>query len=275
MKYIELFIILVVIILLTSCSRDSEPTSPESQKLTLDHGIDSANVILKYGQQVIVNDELAVQFDSVTADSSCPIGAECKWAGDGGVRLKLSIERNLEEVVLHTNLEPKFYSIGDYQIKLIALNPYPNLTGTIKPESYEIELAIKYFVTSPVKPVRLIDENNNSAVQHDMLEINNVSLDKDLIKFNVRYSGGCRIHEFELFAYKVIQKSNPAQVTVILSHNSNKDDCKALITEKIRFDLTTLKNYLKDNYNIRDKVILLLFDPSGKPLHNNLMEYYF
>jgi regulator of sigma D len=68
-------------------------------------------------------------------------------------------------------------------------------------------------------------------------------------------------------------ESNPAQVTVRLSHNSNGDMCEALISKNVSFDLSTLKKYLKQNFNIQDKVVLLLFDSSGMPLRNPVIEY--
>ena len=61
----------------------------------------------------------------------------------------------------------------------------------------------------------------------------------------------------------------------MLSHNSNKDACEAMITKEVKFDLSELKEYLKKNYNIQDKVVLLLFDPSGRPLRNPVIEYNF
>ena len=275
LKSSRLLLAILLVVTVSACSRNSEPTSPENQELTLNKETDSATVFLKYNQKAIVNSELTIHFEGVAGDSRCPMDANCVWAGDGEINLNLSKENESKDISLHTTLDPKLYDFAGYRIELKTLNPYPKSTEIIKQEDYNVELMIRHSESDTIKPVLLINEENNSLVEHDLLNVNKVQLDKDLLAFEVSYSGGCETHEIDLLAYKSIQKSNPAQVTVMLSHNSNKDACEAMITKEVKFDLSELKEYLKKNYNIQDKVVLLLFDPSGRPLRNPVIEYNF
>jgi len=274
-KYKNTLFVFVTILSVISCSRNSDPTSPDNQKLTLNKGTDSAVVSLKYKQRAVVNEELTVKFEGVTADSRCPIDLRCVWAGDGEVKLILSNREATKEIILHTTLEPKLYDFAGYQIELKTLTPYPKSTETIKPEDYIADLTIKHSTSAQTESIKLINGNNSYAVKSDMININSVSLEKDILKFEMSYAGGCKTHVIDLYAYKEIEKSNPAQVTVMISHNANKDNCEALITKEVKFDLLPLKNFLKEHFNIQDKVMLLIFDPSGKPLRNSAIEFAF
>lgn len=87
----------------------------------------------------------------------------------------------------------------------------------------------------------MIDDPNTSAINKDQLNIDGVSIDQDNISSNISYSGGCKDHNIELYALKEFAESNPAQVTLMLSHNADNDMCEAYLTQKVLFDLTALK----------------------------------
>lgn len=272
MKYLKHLYALIFFAALLSCSNDSEPTSPDSRQISLAKS-DSVVVNLKYNQNAVINKEFGIKFVGVTADSRCPANSNCKWAGDGETKIVLIKDGVSNEYSLHTTLERKEIIFSDYKIVLKTLNPYPESVGEIKQEEYNVELVISYSNENE-KTIQLIDEND-AVIKHDILSANNVSCDNDTIIFNITYAGGCKEHIINLYAYKTIEKSNPAKVTIVLSHDANDDYCEALITREIKFDLATLKEYLKTEFNIQDKVVLLLFDPNGNPLQSSGMEYSF
>ena len=70
----------------------------------------------------------------------------------------------------------------------------------------------------------------------------NASINGDILGVGVQYSGGCEEHEFFLYGPTTIPDGDPANVTLYLIHESNKDFCEALISETRQFDLTPLKN---------------------------------
>lgn len=93
----------------------------------------------------------------------------------------------------------------------------------------------------------------------DPYRIENVSLDRDSIRFTVKYSGGCKAHDFSLVAYNYFLESNPVQVNILLEHDSNKDACEALITkDNMSFSLEPLKNEYIKAYGNQGRMILNL-----------------
>jgi hypothetical protein len=273
MKYLKHTCVFIIITLTLSCSNNSEPTSPDSRQITLAKS-DSVVVNLRYNQNAVINKKFGIKFIGVTADSRCPKNVNCVWAGDGETKITLIKDGVSENYSLHTTLEPKKINFSGYKILLKKLNPYPESVGEIKQEEYSVELEILYMDANEENSIKLIDEKD-SLIKHDILTVNNVFCDKDTITLNITYSGGCKKHGINLYAYKTIEKSNPAKITVLLSHDNNDDSCEALITRKIKFNLKQLKEYLKENYDIQDKVVLRLFDPTGNPLYSSDVIYHF
>jgi hypothetical protein len=75
----------------------------------------------------------------------------------------------------------------------------------------------------------------------DPYTIEAVSREGDALQIMVQYSGGCKDHEFVLFADPRIMKSMPPQQNLVLVHNANEDHCRALITDTLRFNLSPLR----------------------------------
>jgi hypothetical protein len=65
-------------------------------------------------------------------------------------------------------------------------------------------------------------------------------IEGDTLFLNVEYSGGCADHDFDM-CHGMFMTSLPAQVNLELDHDANGDLCRALISETLRFDLTTLR----------------------------------
>ena len=74
----------------------------------------------------------------------------------------------------------------------------------------------------------------------DFVAIEAVGLKGDKLIIDVIYGGGCRQHTFQLNWDGKFLKSNPAQVVLELSHDANDDPCRALIHERLQFDLSVI-----------------------------------
>ncbi len=277
MNLISKLLFVTLIISVSQCTKTTEPTSPADNSLTLNKFFDSVTVNIKSGESISINQLVTIKFNRVVSDSRCPMDAICVWAGNGEVELTLINDRKIETKILNTMLEPRYVIFGDYIFELKGLNPYPRSDQQIDPADYNIDLIIKPMNNSDdeIKSVRLINGSDTSIIEKDLLNVNGVEIDSDLLAFNISYSGGCREHKIELYGLKEIAESNPAQVTLMLSHNADNDMCEAYLTQKILFDLTALKNYLRDDHNINDKVLLIIHDTSGKPINNPVVEYTF
>ncbi len=77
-------------------------------------------------------------------------------------------------------------------------------------------------------------------VGKDFTAIEAAGLKGDKLILDVRYTGGCLDHTFQLNWDGAFLKSNPAQVVLELSHNANGDSCQALVSERLQFDLSVI-----------------------------------
>jgi len=85
------------------------------------------------------------------------------------------------------------------------------------------------------KPVK-----EQQPVGTDFAAIQSVGLKGDKLIIDVMYGGGCRQHTFQLNWNGKFLKSRPSQVVLELSHNANGDTCKALISQRLQFDLSAI-----------------------------------
>lgn len=77
-------------------------------------------------------------------------------------------------------------------------------------------------------------------IGNDFVFIEAAGLHGDKLIIDVGYGGGCRQHTFQLNWNGKFLKSNPAQVVLELSHNANGDTCRAIIHERLQFDLSVI-----------------------------------
>lgn len=74
----------------------------------------------------------------------------------------------------------------------------------------------------------------------DMVEIESAELADEVLHVNVRYSGGCADHDFELVWSGTYLESNPPVAKMRLLHNGNHDVCDAYLPERLHFALPSL-----------------------------------
>ena len=112
-------------------------TEPGTASLDREFGV-------REGEQVMVDEGLlAVRFLDVTADSRCPTGAQCAWAGEGVVVLRLEqAGREPAELTLRTTPSKESGTYEGYRVVLRELDPYPRMGGS-PPETYRATLEVR------------------------------------------------------------------------------------------------------------------------------------
>ncbi|MDA9774234.1 hypothetical protein N9B82_04680 [Saprospiraceae bacterium] len=80
--------------------------------------------------------------------------------------------------------------------------------------------------------------------------INSVSWNGECLDISYTYSGGCEEHELSVITNGAIIKTDPPIAELIIKHN-NTDQCEALITEVISYDLG-------ENYFLNDEDVIIL-----------------
>ena len=74
----------------------------------------------------------------------------------------------------------------------------------------------------------------------DPFTISSVSVDGNIMTVEVTYGGGCKDHSFQMIGSSTIAKSMPAIRSIQLSHVSNGDECKKMLIQKLKIDISAL-----------------------------------
>jgi len=100
---------------------------------------------LKPGETAQVADTgLKIGFDGVTADSRCPKGVQCFWAGDATVRVWLqqgSEPREVRELHASSAAAQAATALG-HELRLLSLDPYPVGDKAIAKSDYVATLTL-------------------------------------------------------------------------------------------------------------------------------------
>ncbi len=71
--------------------------------------------------------------------------------------------------------------------------------------------------------------------------IDTAFIKNDSLNITIEYTGGCKEHTFDLESNGVLLKSLPPKQPIHLIHRSEIDPCRALINEKLKFDIRRFK----------------------------------
>ncbi len=138
-------------------------------------------------------------------------------------------------------------------------------SGITIPQTEIFELSEKLSISKWFQGVRIKDSlggteltlrnptKKENPIGNSWFNMGIIGIREDKLLIRVSYGGGCRLHLFQLNWDGQIMESNPFQVDLELSHNNNEDMCRALITEDLQFDLSTLQGFPKQKMQINLK----------------------
>lgn len=109
--------------------------------------------------------------------------------------------------------------------------------------NYFKECNIVQPVTS-AKPIVVLTPEIKVDMHTDDVTVTSLSVNGNTLIMELSYGGGCKTHEFNMYASSTIGESYPPVIFITLSHNANGDVCKALLRETLNFDLSNLANIL-------------------------------
>ena len=97
------------------------------------------------GQQATISAEyVLIVFTAVLEDSRCPKGEQCIVAGKARVMLDVSVGGSAPaSVELGTSEGHAETSVGNFEIVLEELKPYPVSGHSIRPDDYSVGLSIR------------------------------------------------------------------------------------------------------------------------------------
>lgn len=91
----------------------------------------------------------------------------------------------------------------------------------------------------------------------DPVTITAARVQGDSLELDVQFGGGCRNHEFGLITNGIFAESYPVQTWVKLSHNANGDNCKALLSRTLKFDLSPFKALYNISYQTSTGIMVI------------------
>ncbi|MBL3657122.1 hypothetical protein [Fulvivirga sediminis] len=98
-----------------------------------------------------------------------------------------------------------------------------------------------------------INDDTNGVANYEVLS---ATIDQAKLLLNIRHSGGCKDISYNLITNGVFRESIPVQLDVDLVF-SEEDQCEALIEKQLCFNMSTLTELYKDNYQTDSGKIIL------------------
>ena len=90
------------------------------------------------------------------------------------------------------------------------------------------------------RELRYLSEYPGRETSLDMFSVDSVFIDGDSLKMNVGYSGGCAVHQFNLWALETGLDGKGA-IHIMLEHIGNNDHCEAYLHEWLAFSIEPLQ----------------------------------
>jgi hypothetical protein len=86
-----------------------------------------------------------------------------------------------------------------------------------------------------------IDQACDVNTSGDAFKTDTAFVEKDMLTLRVNYGGGCKDHSFDLVSNGQFTKSIPPQVSLVLKHQANGDQCKNLVYRDLHFNISKLR----------------------------------
>ena len=101
-------------------------------------------VSLRVGQQKNAGKgAVTVKFLSVEEDSRCPDGAQCVWAGNAKIKVKIGFAGGDSKIVeMNTSMGPKGDQLSGWAINLTSLTPKPSTSAKMAAPRYTATFSI-------------------------------------------------------------------------------------------------------------------------------------
>ena len=131
-------------------------------------------------------------------------------------------------------------------------------------ETIDNLLGTDVVIAIPLDTNRVILSNgfDSSSAIMDSYVVNSAEFDSDTLNLEISYSGGCEDHQFLLIAWNYFLESYPVRANLLLLHNANGDVCRALITSKLSFDMSPLREEYSNLYGGENGSIILVISLS-------------
>ena len=134
------FAVAVLLAVAAGCGRATEHTDITGANV---QAVAGDTVTLRIGDTAVLGDVVRLTFLAVEGDSRCPLNVQCVWEGDAELRLRAQqAPGDSSDLVLHTTVQPRATTVGEFRIEVVGLEPQPVQGEPIEPQHYSVRLAI-------------------------------------------------------------------------------------------------------------------------------------
>jgi hypothetical protein len=128
-----------------------------------------------------------------------------------------------------------------------------------KQKQVTTEVGSTKLVESPTTAIPGITVMSDGGINltSDAFKLEEAIVSGDTLIVTVSFGGGCKEHEFEVYANGMWMKSLPPKMALRLVHRAHEDNCRSYITQTRKFLLH------KARYSGQNKVVILL-DSGGE-----------
>lgn len=110
----------------------------------------------------------------------------------------------------------------------------------------------------------------------DPLEILDARIAGDDLIAQLRFTGGCAEHSFELLHSGIFRESLPVQTDLLLAHDAEGERCTLLVLQDVALDLSPLRKVYLEQYGRSGGTIMIsLYPPEGGPAVHSPLQYDF
>lgn len=121
-------------------------------------------------------------------------------------------------------------------VALMACKQKSEVTAAL-PDTTEVQTKTVQSDTIP----NIILDPKMGQIESDPISIELAYVEGDILHLQVQHSGGCEDHSYVLRGTGMYMKSLPPQTVIILDHNAHGDNCRALISKTLKFNIKALQ----------------------------------
>ncbi len=256
-KILSLLLVVCLLSIFAGCSDDC--TNPKPVKI-------NQSVTLSVGSSVSIEDGSTLIFAAVENDGRCPADGfvYCFWRGVATLRLSLTDPHGntydvdapiFGYVTASDTSEQVAVRAGDFELTVQQLDPGPEF-GRQAPVPYEATILIRNATGDLTYPVTVSDLPL-TAIEIAPFRLDTAYVTADTLDLSITHVGGCLTHFYFLFMTPdIFSKSNPAQAEIYLQHIDNGDACDALLSPRLKFDLTPIAELYEQTYGHSGQIML-------------------
>lgn len=124
-------------------------------------------------------------------------------------------------------------------VLLTACASKKNVTNKEAETSYTPEQLLRS--RPQVKNFGISKTEDLATLKSDPFTINSASIIGDELLLDVSFRGLCKNHGFNLYHTGSYAESMPPQLSMVLFHNAQRDECETVVSNQLKYDLTSIR----------------------------------